>query len=31
MGHKLARDEKFVTEFARLLSGAVETARFEDD
>jgi hypothetical protein len=31
MQHPLARDEKFVTEFARLLSGAVETAKFDDD
>ncbi len=31
MEHKLARDEAFVTRFAQLLSGAIETARFEDD
>lgn len=31
MEHPLARNEAFVTEFARLLSGAIETARFEDD
>lgn len=31
MGHKLARDETFVTEFARLLSGAIETAVFKED
>ena len=30
MGHKLARDEKFVTAFALLLEELVRTARFED-
>lgn len=31
MGDKLATNEAFVTEFARLLSGAIETARFAED
>lgn len=29
MGHALSRNEKFVTEFANKLSGAVDSARFD--
>ena len=29
MGSKLFRDEKFVTEFADKLSGAIDSARFD--
>ena len=29
MGHELSRNEKFVTEFADKLSGAVDSARFD--
>jgi hypothetical protein len=29
MGHRLYRDEKFVGRFANLLTGAIESARFE--
>ena len=29
MGHELSRSEKFVTEFADKLSGAVDSARFD--
>ncbi len=29
MGHKQCHDEKFVTEFADKLSGAIDSARFD--
>ena len=31
MGHALYRDEAFVREFATLLTGAIDTARFDQD